>query len=58
MSAKKFICLLERHISRKGTVMVKGGEYDVLTEGEAVVAEWVKTGAAEYKSSKPEKGKE
>lgn len=58
MIEKKFIWLLDSGVSRTNKPLMKGQEHLVSEYGEAVVAEWVKTGAAKYAKEKEIKPKE
>jgi hypothetical protein len=53
-----FIWLLDSGEARSGKKLIHGREHAVADFGEAVVAEWVKTGAAAYAEKKKKKGGE
>ena len=54
----RFRWLLGNGESRKCGPVIQGAEYEIEPFGADVVAEWVKTGAAEYVVSKAKKVKE
>jgi hypothetical protein len=66
MDKQKFVWLWPRNTARNGTVLEHGASYDVEAFGEAIVAEWVVTGAAacaddvpvKKQNKKPVKGEE
>jgi len=51
MADKKFIWLLCSGEARNGQKLIQGKEHDVSAFNEAVVAEWVKAGAAKMKKA-------
>lgn len=53
-----FIWLLDSGIARNGKHLTHGKEHAVADFGEAIVAEWVRTGAAAYVDKKKKKGGE
>jgi len=56
MKETRFVWLAASGFPRRGPALIKGSEYAIADFDEAIVAEWVKTGAAKYLKTKPEKG--
>lgn len=58
MAKEKFIWLERSCVARSGRKLEHGQEYFVSDFNEAIVAEWVRTGAAAYADAKSKSKKE
>jgi len=48
MSEEKFVWVMSSQVPNDGPRLIQGQTYEVKNYGEAVVSQWVNTGAAQY----------